>query len=227
MSSVALIVVGAALFANGLLLLGRIDATSAGVLNLFVGVLQTAIACYLIAAAGTSAAMLDATGALLFGVTFLYVGACNLADRDSAGIGWYSAWVALVALGFGVTSIVRLHDASAGLLWLQWSVLWTMFFLVAGLRIDRLAAFTGWSSVFVALTTCTVPGFSRLLGEPDQVPTWGVLAAVVTTVAALVPAVVRRFEPSPPGLLASVPAGRVVPHDNLVRRTQIRTSVTS
>lgn len=43
MSSVGLMFVGAVLFVNGLLLLGKTDAKSAGTFNLFVGALQTAI----------------------------------------------------------------------------------------------------------------------------------------------------------------------------------------
>ena len=42
MSDVGLMFVGAVLFVNGLLFLGRVDAKSAATFNLFVGALQTA-----------------------------------------------------------------------------------------------------------------------------------------------------------------------------------------
>jgi AmiS/UreI family transporter len=51
MSSVGLLFVGAVLFLNGLLFLGKADAKGVAVFNLFVGVLQTAIPFYLIATA--------------------------------------------------------------------------------------------------------------------------------------------------------------------------------
>ena len=53
MSAVGLMFVGAVLFVNGLLFLGRIDAKSAAPFNLFVGALQVAIPFYLIATAPT------------------------------------------------------------------------------------------------------------------------------------------------------------------------------
>ncbi|WP_082499907.1 AmiS/UreI family transporter [Nocardioides sp. Leaf285] len=187
MSSVGLTFVGAALFVNGLLLLGRIDAKGAGVFNLFVGALQTAIPFFLIATADTPDEILGAAGIFLFGFTYLYVGICNLAGYASTGVGWYSLWVAVMALGFGVVNIVRFDDTPTGLLWLQWSVLWTLFFLVLALGRERLTALTGWFTLILAFTTCTVPGFLLLLGEWGRVPTWAVLASIAVTALALVP----------------------------------------
>ena len=53
MSSVGLLFVGAVLFMNGLLFLGKADAKAVAVFNLFVGGLQVAIPFYLIATAHT------------------------------------------------------------------------------------------------------------------------------------------------------------------------------
>lgn len=122
MSSVGLTFVGAALFVNGLLLLGRIDPRSAGVFNLFVGALQTVIPFYLIATASTPDEILGAAGIFLFGFTYLYVGVGNLAGLDASGLGWYSAWVALMASGFAVVNAVRFEDVATALLWAQWAV---------------------------------------------------------------------------------------------------------
>jgi hypothetical protein len=189
MSSVGLLFVGAALFVNGLLLLGQVDAKTAGVLNLFVGALQTAIPFYLVATATSSDQVLSAAGVFMFGFTYLYVGINNLAGFEGNGLGWYSAWVSLMAIGFGVVNVVRFDDLTTGLLWFQWSVLWAMFFVVIGLGRAQWTAVTGWLTLVLGFTTCTVPGFVFLLGE--TVPAWAVGAAIVLTALGLAPLVLR------------------------------------
>ena len=193
MADVGLMFVGAVLFVNGLLLLGKIDAKGAATFNLFVGALQTAIPFYLIATAKTTDDILLASGIFLFGFTYLYVGIANLAGQAPVGLGWYSAWVAILATAFGITNIVRFHDPTIGLLWLQWAVLWALFWLVLGLGVSRLTPLTGWLTLILSFTTCTIPGYLLLLGEWGRVPTWGVLVAIVATAAALVPVGVRSL----------------------------------
>jgi hypothetical protein len=199
MSSVGLTFVGAVLFVNGLLFLGKIDAKGAGVFNLFVGALQTAIPFYLIASADTPDEILGAAGIFLFGFTYLYVGICNLAGYEGVGLGWYSAWVAIMAVGFGVTNIVRFDDAPTGLLWLQWAVLWGLFWVVLALGQTRFTAVAGWLTLILSFTTCTIPGFLLLLGEWGNVPTWAVLASIVATAVVLVPVALRTASPAPAG----------------------------
>jgi hypothetical protein len=189
MSSVGLLFVGAVLFVNGLLFLGQVDAKTAGVFNLFVGALQTAIPFYLIATADTPDQILAAAGIFMFGFTYLYVGINSLAGFDGNGLGWYSAWVSLMAAGFGVTNIVRLDDLASGLLWLQWSVLWGLFFVVIGLGKAQWTALAGWLTLVMAFTTCTVPGFVYLLGE--TVPAWAVAVSIGVTAIAFTPLAIR------------------------------------
>jgi hypothetical protein len=189
MSSVGLLFVGAVLFVNGLLFLGQVDAKTAGVFNLFVGALQTAIPFYLIATASTPDQILAAAGIFMFGFTYLYVGINNLAGFDGNGLGWYSAWVSLMAAGFGVTNIVRFDDLASGLLWLQWSVLWGLFFVVIGLGKAQWTTLAGWLTLVMAFTTCTVPGFVYLLGE--TVPAWVVAASIAVTAIAFAPLTIR------------------------------------
>ena len=191
MSSVGLLFVGAVLFMNGLLFLGKADPKGVAVFNLFVGALQTAIPFYLIATAKTPNDILAAAGIFLFGFTYLYVGIVNLAGFKATGIGWYSLWVAALATGFGLTSILRFHDAPTGLLWLQWAVLWGLFWVVLALGVERLTALAGWMTLILSLTTCTIPGFLLLLGDWTKVPTWGVIAAIGATAVALVPVALR------------------------------------
>src|ERR1700691_5585330 len=113
MSDVGLMFVGAVLFVNGLLLLGKVDAKGATTFNLFVGALQTAIPFYLIATATNTSDILLDSGIFLFGFTYLYVGISNLAGQEPRGLGWYSAWVAIMAAAFGITHIVQFDDRPA------------------------------------------------------------------------------------------------------------------
>lgn len=204
MSSVGLLFVGAVLFLNGLLFLGKADAKSVAVFNLFVGTLQTAIPFYLIATAKGPAEILGAAGIFLFGFTYLYVGIVNLAGFNSGGIGWYSLWVAVMATGFGLTNILRFHDTPTGLLWLQWAVLWGLFWVVLALGIERLTALAGWLTLILSVTTCSVPGFLLLLGEWGRVPTWAVLASIVVVAVVLTPVALR---PAPSASTSRAAAG--------------------
>jgi putative amide transporter protein len=211
MSDVGLMFVGAVLFVNGLLLLGKIDGKGAGVFNLFVGALQTAVPFYLIATATNTSDILLDSGIFLFGFTYLYVGIGNLAGIQPVGLGWYSAWVAVMAAAFGITNIVKFHDTTIGLLWLQWSVLWGLFWVILGLGVSRLTAFTGWLTLILSFTTCTIPGFLLLLGEWGRVHTWQVLVVIAATVVAVLPPLGRALrapaaaEPSEAAVPVSVP----------------------
>lgn len=189
MSSVGLLFVGAALFVNGLLFLGQVDAKTAGVFNLFVGALQTAIPFYVIAHASNPDEVLAAAGVFMFGFTYLYVGINNLAGYEGNGLGWYSAWVSVMAIGFAVTSIVRFDDLASALLWAQWSALWGLFFVVIALGKTQWTALAGWLTLVMSFTTCTVPAFVYLLGE--TVPAWAIAVSIAVTAIALAPLAIR------------------------------------
>jgi putative amide transporter protein len=193
MADVGLMFVGAVLFVNGLLLLGKIDGKGAGVFNLFVGALQTAVPFYLIAHTTNLNDILLDSGIFLFGFTYLYVGIGNLAGTRPVGLGWYSAWVAIMATGFGITNIVKFHDPTIGLLWLQWAVLWGLFWVVLGLGVSRLTTFTGWLTLILSFTTCTIPGFLLLLGEWGHIHPWLVLAVIAATAVAVLPSLGRSL----------------------------------
>ena len=191
MSSVGLLFVGSVLFLNGLLFLGKADVKSVAVFNLFVGGLQVAVPFYLIATAHTPDDILSAAGIFLFGFTYLYVGIVNLAGFKADGIGWYSLWVAALAAGFGLTEILRFHETTLGLLWLQWSALWALFFVVLALGVERLTATAGWLTLILSLTTCTIPGFLFLLGDWGKIPTWAVIASIVATAVVVILVAIR------------------------------------
>jgi len=208
MSDVGLMFVGAVLFIDGLLFLGKIDAKSAATFNLFVGALQVAIPFYLIATAPTPSDILLDSGIFLFGLTYLYVGISNLAGHPPLGLGWYAAWVAIMAVAFGITNIVKFHDPTTGLLWLQWSVLWALFWLVLGLGMTRFTALAAWLTLIMSFTTCTIPGFLLLLGEWNHVPTWAVLLVIAATALAVGPVAARSLR-EPAGTTGR--AGTAVP----------------
>lgn len=166
MASVGLLYVGAVLFVNGLMLLGRVDPKAAAVLNLFVGALQVVTPTVLIIQAGGDAgAIAAASGIYLFGFTYLYVGIGLLTGLHGSGVGWFSLFVAVVALVYAGINAFDLSDWPFAVIWLYWSFLWTLFFLVLALDRAELTRFTGWVTVFEAWVTAVFPSFLLLTGR--------------------------------------------------------------
>lgn len=180
MASVGLIYVGAVLFINGVMLLGFVDGKAAAIMNLFVGTLQVVTPTYLIFTAnGDTDTIILAGGLYLFGFTYLYVGIGLLADLDTTGVGWFSLFVAIAALGFSYVNFTLLENAPFGVIWLYWAVLWTLFFLLLGLKREALTRYTGWVTLIEAWVTAAIPGFLLLIGAW---PTNGVTALVLGVV---------------------------------------------
>lgn len=169
MGTVGLMYVGAVLFINSLMLLGSVSAKSAGIFNLFIGTIQVITPFYLIfTSQGDAWAIFNASGIFLFGLTYLYVGITNLARYDGSGVGWYSLWVAVMAVGYGAVSFVQFNDVKFGIIWLMWAFLWTLFFLLLGLKKD-IAKFTGWVTFIQAWITATIPAYLTLIGVWDSI----------------------------------------------------------
>ena len=165
MANVGLLFVGAVLFLNGLLLLGVVDARAGAIFNLFVGGLQVLTPTYLIIAAnGDPERILLASGIFLFGFTYLYVGIGLLMNLDTTGVGWYSLFVSIVALGYSFVSFWRFSDYPFGVIWLYWSFLWFLFFLVLGLKIEALTRYTGWVTAIEGWVTGIIPAYLLLAG---------------------------------------------------------------
>ena len=180
MASVGLFYVGAVLFVNGVMLLGLVEPRAAGIMNLFVGALQVVTPTYLIFTAnGDTDTILAASGLYLFGFTYLYVGIGLLAGLDSTGVGWFSLFVAIAALGFSFANFTQLADPTFGVIWLYWAVLWTLFFLLLGLKREFLTRYTGWVTLIEAWVTAAIPGFLLLL---DRWPATGATAVVLGVV---------------------------------------------
>ncbi|MDX2854387.1 AmiS/UreI family transporter [Actinacidiphila glaucinigra] len=165
MANVGLLFVGAVLFMNGLLLLQKVDPKSAAVFNLFVGALQVLTPTYLIFTAGNDQdKILAASGLYLFGFTYLYVGIVLLADIDNICVGWYSLFVAIVALGYSFVNFHLFKDYPFGVIWLYWAFLWGLFFLVLGLRKTELSTYVGWVTAIEGWVTGVIPAALLLSG---------------------------------------------------------------
>jgi uncharacterized membrane protein len=204
MGLVGLLYVGAVLFINGLMLLGAVDARSAAPINLFVGALQVVTPTYLIFTAnGDPQQILNASGLYLFGFTYLYVGINLLAGLDPTGVGWFSLFVAVVAVGYAWANWQILGDLPFAVIWLYWAFLWSLFFLVLGLKREELTRYTGWVTVIQAWVTAAIPAYlllTDLWREPG-------LTAIVLAVLGVVVfgGLYARIHPRAPSAPATTP----------------------
>jgi hypothetical protein len=188
MATVGLLYVGAVLFLNGLLLIGVVEARAAGPLNLFVGALQVITPTFLIFTAGDDPKkILAASGLYLFGFTYLYVGIGLLAGLDSTGVGWFSLFVAIAALGYSYANFQILGDPAFGVIWLYWAFLWALFFMVLGLKRESLTRYTGWVTIIQGWVTAAIPAFLLLtdLWRNPQAVAVGLAIGGVVVFAAL------------------------------------------
>jgi len=158
---VGLLYVGGVLFINSLMLLGRIDGKSASVFNIFIGILQVFTPIYLIIKAdGNMSEIMGAASIFLFGFTYLYVGLTNWFGLETSGLGWYCLWVSILALGFSCISF-NTADIKFGIIWLFWSYLWFLFYLVLAKNMD-IGRYVGKVTFVMAWITCTIPAFLGL-----------------------------------------------------------------
>ncbi|WP_084965593.1 AmiS/UreI family transporter [Thermoactinospora rubra] len=190
MGAVGLLYVGAVLFLNGVMLLGKVEPRAAGVFNLFVGALQVITPTVLIIANLTRPAeILGASGIYLFGFTYLYVGINLLGGFDSTGVGYFSLFVAIMALGYSYANFQLLRDPAFGVIWLYWAFLWFLFFVLLGLKRERITRYTGWVTAIQGWVTAAIPAFLILTGNWRNPQLFAVVLAVfgVVVFAALWP----------------------------------------
>jgi len=163
MLGIVLLYVGAVLFVNGFMLLGKADAKGAAVMNFLTGILSLVINIIIIgvnAAGDGDPALYYAAGTgLLFGFTYLYVGTVNMFGLDGRGLGWYCLYVAITALpaswlAFG-------SDVRFGVIWLIWAFLWFVYFLLLALKLE-IVKFAGYATILIAIVTGWIPGFLLL-----------------------------------------------------------------
>ena len=175
MGYVGLLLSGAALFLNSLVILGKAEMKSTGVFNLFVGALQIIIPFYLIMISDQSNwTVYSYAATFLFGLTYLYVGVTFIKGMDSSGLGWFCIWVAIIALFYMVVSFVQFHDVVNALTWFMWALLWYLFFVLNTQKkninqyLGRIAFVQSW----VKLTLPSLFYFMGVWGEGFVYELW-------------------------------------------------------
>ncbi|BDD81864.1 transporter [Tsukamurella pulmonis] len=202
MTTIGLLFVGAVLFVNGAWFLGAISAREAGVFNLFVGAMQVVLPTLAVVAAdGDLNGIFGAGSSYLFGFTYLYVGVNNLMGNDGRGLGWYSIFVAAMAIVFGAFSFAA--DPVLGVVWFVWAVMWLLFFLILARGMTALMPFTGWLILIGSHLTCTVPVLLIWRGAWPTSISAAVGAAVIAVALLVLSAVAAKALPKLP---APVPA---------------------
>ncbi|MDA1849521.1 AmiS/UreI family transporter [Bacillus cereus] len=164
MGYVGLLLSGAALFLNSLVILGKAEMKSAGVFNLFVGALQIIIPFYLIMISDQSNwTVYSYAATFLFGLTYLYVGVTFIKGMDSSGLGWFCIWVAVIALFYMVVSFVQFHDVVNALTWFMWALLWYLFF-VLNTQKKNINQYLGRIAFVQSWVTLTLPSLFYFMG---------------------------------------------------------------
>ncbi|CKF33713.1 UreI [Streptococcus pneumoniae] len=164
MGYVGLLLSGAALFLNSLVILGKAEMKSAGVFNLFVGALQIIIPFYLIMISDQSHwTVYSYAATFLFGLTYLYVGVTFIKGMDSSGLGWFCIWVAIIALFYMVVSFVQFHDVVNALTWFMWALLWYLFF-VLNTQKKNINQYLGRIAFVQSWVTLTLPSLFYFMG---------------------------------------------------------------
>ncbi|MEH7377747.1 AmiS/UreI family transporter [Neobacillus drentensis] len=164
MSFVGLFLSGAVLFLNSLMLLGKAEAKSVGVFNIFVGIIQIIIpSCLMIVSGQNNWELYNVASIFLFGLTYLYVGVTVLKGLDGSGLGWFSLWVAIIAVVYTLTSIIHFHDVVNALTWGMWALLWFLFFLSNALK-KKIDTYIGIVAFVQSWVTLTIPALLYFLG---------------------------------------------------------------
>ncbi|CAG9613566.1 hypothetical protein BACCIP111899_02781 [Bacillus rhizoplanae] len=164
MGNVGLLLSGAALFLNSLVMLGKAEEKSVGVFNLFVGVLQIIIPFYLIVVSDQSNWTVYLYAAtFLFGLTYLYVGVTFIVGLKGDGLGWFSLWVAIIALFYMIVAIIHFQDIVNALTWLMWAFLWFLFF-ISNVQKKNINHYIGKIAFVQSWVTLTCPALLSLIG---------------------------------------------------------------
>ena len=186
MGSVGLLYVGAILFINGITLLGHISGKGSAPLNFFVGAVQVFTPTYLIVSAnGDAAVILGAAGLYLFGFTYLWVGLNNVLGWDGRGLGWFSLFVVIAALGFAAHDAFEAKNLPSAVMWVAWAVLWFMFFLLLA-RGKNIGTQTGWVAAAEGIITGLVPAMLMLTGHWEANGQFAIILAAVAAVMLIV-----------------------------------------
>ncbi|MHC1759506.1 MAG: AmiS/UreI family transporter [Negativicutes bacterium] len=163
MLGIVLLYVGAVLLLNGVSSLGKSDAKSTAIMNLFTGGIAFIINIINLSRATTPADFYGVGTGLLFAFTYLYVAAVNWYELDGRSLGWYCWFVAITTLPCAYMSFLG-GDLRFTVIWLLWGALWYMFYmaLAAGRNLGNWLAY---ASIFVGVFTCWIPGYLMLINK--------------------------------------------------------------
>lgn len=179
MTSLLLFFVGAALFVNGLALLGHVQPNAAAPVNALIGVLLIGVTLYLVlplkdmSTAADQNVAIGAVGFLLFAITHLTLAHNFWTGCTGCGLGWYCLWAAGVSGMLSAVNFIRFDDPRFGTLWLLWGTLFGCFFAISALERQELVWGVGWITTIHGFLTTTIPGALLLLGS------WGSVSTVV------------------------------------------------
>ena len=146
------------------------------ILNIFTGFIGLVIAITFIVDGGLAripAAGLPSIRAggaiLLFAFTYLWVAYNQYANAGGRALGWYSLFVAITAIVFGVYTVQATPGSNTADLWLAgnwfaWAVLWGMFWALLSLELP-IARITGWVAVLEGAGTAWALAIALLWGK--------------------------------------------------------------
>ncbi len=152
------------------------------ILNIFTGFIGIVIAAtYIIVGYGPSTSILPAVAAagngsirngaaiLLFAFTYLWVAYNQYANAGGRGLGWYSAFVSVTAIVFGIYTVQNTPGSNTADLWLAgnwfaWAILWGMFFALLALDMP-IARITGYVAIIEGLGTSWALAIALLWGK--------------------------------------------------------------
>ena len=146
------------------------------ILNIFTGFIGLVIAITFIVDGGLAripAAGLPSIRAggaiLLFAFTYLWVAYNQYANAGGRALGWYSLFVAITAIVFGVYTVQNTPGSNTADLWLAgnwfaWAILWAMFFALLTLELP-IARLTGWAAIVIGIGTSWALAIALLWGK--------------------------------------------------------------
>ena len=146
------------------------------ILNIFTGFVGVAVATTYIVLGATrtvpAAGLAEVRAGgfiLLFAFTYLWVAFNQFLNAGGRALGWYSLFVAITAIVFGVYTVQGTPGSNTADLWLAgnwfaWAVLWGMFWALLSLELP-IARITGWAAILIGIGTSWALAIALLWGK--------------------------------------------------------------
>ncbi len=157
---VDMLFIGMILIVNALWLQGKVETKDVGIFNLLVGVLATIAVLYF----GLVQKNIPlAAGAMLFAMTYLWVGLNALRGAtDQRALGYYCLLVAITTIPFAIKALLG-GDLGWAFSWVSYGVLWFLFYQVLAAGNTRVMGLTIALTYFVGIEVA-VTGWAYLYG---------------------------------------------------------------